>query len=195
MENVNLYNELSKKIKKTSSLIKIFGILSLVFFVFFIISTFFRTEKVPVLFDAAEKGEYTSINVIMLEEYRTTDNYTYFYYTANDANDGVDGCLRLPKKDAQAEGVRALIDGEISDLPVTFYGYIRTEKSYGSAGGNSFSLTTEIFYATLKPEMKKTTVESIFMILGSLSIAITFISSMERRSAKRKIKLLSANSQ
>ena len=45
MENVELHNHLSKKIKKTSSLIKVFGILSIVFFVAFIISTFLEQKK------------------------------------------------------------------------------------------------------------------------------------------------------
>ena len=146
-------------------------------------------------FDTAQKGDYTSINVIKLEEYKATNDYTYFYYTANDTNGDVDGCLRLSKKDTQAENMHTLIDDEFTDSPVTFYGYIRVEKSQGSAGGNSFSLNTEILYASLEPETESTSVELVFTVLASLSIAITFISSIERKSAKRKIRLLSQNGQ
>ena len=185
-----IYNTLTKKIQITSLLIKIGGILSIVFFISFIVSTFFRTEKALVPFEIAEKGDYTAISVVKLEESKTTDSHVYFNFTTDGSSEDTDGCLRLSKEDAQSDILLSLINQAEMVSPVCIYGSIHEEKTQGSLGGNSFYVRSDILYASLEPEMDRTAIEAVSMILGSVSMLITFFATVERASAKQKIKLL-----
>lgn len=194
MEPTEITREsLSHNIKKYTLYMKIFGAILIACILGLIISILCRSEKVPVAIDDAQKGDYVTLNVILLIKYSSNEDFTYFCYTAQNGEHGtIEGELKLSNEVAESDIIKNLIDNEENTSPVIMYGTIREEAVQSLVGG---TINKKIIRAGLTPEKARTGAEWLFLILASASCALLRVFTSKRKSAKRHLRFMSAMNQ